>query len=84
MRQKDIALIVFASGMSALIAFALGNYVLGGTNRSTNVETVQAITAEFQLPDSRFFNDNSLNPTTTIQIGDSNNPNPFKDSQGTQ
>lgn len=79
MKQKDIATIVLVSGLAAVFAFVIGNVVLGGTDRRTDVETVQAINSNFPLPDDRFFNELSLNPTKTIQIGDTTNPDPFAD-----
>lgn len=79
MQQKDTALIIFVTGISAIIAFTVGNFVLGGTDRSTDAEYVQAIDSSFILPSDRFFNETSFNPTTTIQIGDSTNPDPFAD-----
>ena len=66
MKQKDIALIIFCAGCSAILALIVANFVFGGTSHETEVETVQELTSEFVLPDSKYFNSESINPTQPI------------------
>ena len=79
MQQKDYALIIASIGFSAIIAIILATVLFGGASKRTlKAPKVQAITADFALPDSRFFNANSINPTQVITIGgDQTNDNPF-------
>lgn len=70
MKQQDWAVIIMAVGISALLAYITGNVLLGGTNRTTEVETVQAISSEFRDFDKDVFNPDALNPTIEIRIGE--------------
>ena len=79
MKQEDIALVLISVGVSAMFSFVVGNYILGGTSRSTDVEVVKPISSDFQLPDARFYNSQSLNPTLDITIGDDGNQLPFNE-----
>ena len=79
MKQKDIAVILGIAGVSLIIAFVLGNLVFGGSkDRQANVQVIDSISSDFSKPDSKYFNSQSVNPTQTIQIGGSSNPQPFK------
>ena len=79
MRQKDLfvilAVVVFSAVLSVLVSKLLFNKP---QNRRVEVEVVQPISAEFPQPDSRYFNASSIDPTQSIVIGTSNNPDPFK------
>jgi hypothetical protein len=77
-KQKDIALIVAVSFFSAIASFVVTQFVFASpSNRQQKVEVVPVITASFPVPDSRYFNSKSVNPTQLIQIGNNNNTNPF-------
>ena len=79
MKQKDIAVILGIAGISLIIAFVLGNLVFGGSKKhDTKVQVIDSISSEFSKPDDRYFNSAAVNPTQTIQIGGSSNPQPFK------
>lgn len=80
MKQKDLALIIGIAGFSVLVAFVLANILIGTPeNRQTSVKTYEAISSDFPEADKRYFNDQSINPTQTVQIGGSNNPLPFQE-----
>lgn len=81
MKQKDIALVMMVVVFSAIVSFIVSNVLLGGTSHVSQVETVQAINSDFDLPGDEFFNQDALNPTKLIQIGDTNNPDPFAERQ---
>lgn len=78
MKQKDIILIiviVFISGVSSLI---LSNMLITAPkNRQEEVEVVPPITADFETPSPNYFNNDSINPTQEIQIGNEDNKNPL-------
>ncbi|OGL30364.1 hypothetical protein A3D14_02940 [Candidatus Saccharibacteria bacterium RIFCSPHIGHO2_02_FULL_47_12] len=79
MKQKDIVLIILVVFISTVVAFVFSSFVLSPSkNRSTKVEVVQPITDEFKTPDKKYFNSNSIDPTQLIQIGNSQNPDPFR------
>jgi hypothetical protein len=78
MKQKDILLIgavVFASGVISFIIS--GRLITTPSNRSQQVDVVPIINATFNQPDSQYFNQNSIDPTKLIQIGNNSNQTPF-------
>jgi Flp pilus assembly protein CpaB len=82
MKQKDIALIVVIVAVSGLISFLASQWVFARPgDRQQKVEVVDVITSDFPLPDTKYFNNTSVDPTQLIQIGNSNNPNPFGGSR---
>jgi hypothetical protein len=78
MKQKDITLIVVIAFISAIIAFFVSNKIfVTPANRQQDVEVVDNIDPTFQLPSTKYFNSNSIDPTQISQIGVNNNQNPF-------
>lgn len=79
MRQKDmfviLAVVIFSAVLSVFVSKLLFNKP---QNRRVEVEVVQPIAPEFPPPDKRYFNASSIDPTQSIVIGTSNNPDPFK------
>ena len=81
MKQKDIALIIGIAGISAVVSFVVsGKLFVTPSNRQQQVEVVDPINSSFQTPDSKYFNQNSIDPTQNTNIGGSNNQNPFNGS----
>lgn len=78
MKQKDILIIAGIVVVSAVLAAVVSNLLFKPTARQQKVEVVQAISPDFPEADPRFFNKYSVDPTQTIQIGDSGNTDPFK------
>lgn len=78
MKQKDYLLIVVVVIITGVTSFIASNFLISSPkNRQEKVEVVGKITDEFVEPNPKYFNDQSVNPTRTIQIGDSQNPQPF-------
>lgn len=78
MKQKDILLIVVVVIISGVFSMLLSKVVFPeAKTRQEKVEVVQPITAEFNKPDAKYFNANSIDPTQIIRIGDNNNTKPF-------
>jgi hypothetical protein len=78
MKQKDVALIIVLVFVSGVVSFLLSGWIFAKpADRQQRAEKVDVITSDFSQPDSKFFNNNSIDPTQLIQIGNSNNPNPF-------
>jgi len=81
MKQKDLVLIIVIVFVSGVLSFFVSQFFFASPkNRQQKVEVVDAITSDFPTPDSKYFNKDAVNPTQLIQIGDSNNPNPFNGS----
>lgn len=82
MKQKDIALIIVIVFISAVASLFISKLLFTSPkNRQQQVEVVQPISADFSMPDNRYFNDKAFNPTRLIKIGDNTNPSPFKTKQ---
>lgn len=78
MKQKDIALIIVIVAISGIVSFLASGWIFAKpADRQQKAEVVDIITSDFPLPDSKYFNNNSVDPTQLIEIGGSNNPNPF-------
>jgi hypothetical protein len=82
MKQKDVALILVIAFVSGVLSFLASGIFFGKpADREQKAEVVDVITSDFSLPDAKYFNVNSIDPTQLIQIGNTNNPNPFTGSQ---
>lgn len=78
MKQKDVTLIIIIAFLSAIVSFILsGKLFVTPANRQQPVEVVDVISTQFKLPDSRYFNSNSINPTVNSQLGTDTNQTPF-------
>lgn len=82
MKQKDVALIIVVVFISAVISIIVSKSLFASPkNRQQAVEVVDPISSTFQEPDSRYFNNQSIDPTKLIKIGDNSNQNPFNSKQ---
>ncbi|HVC36679.1 MAG TPA: hypothetical protein VNE40_04555 [Candidatus Dormibacteraeota bacterium] len=78
MKKKDLALIAIVIFISVIISLIVSSLLFGSTKaRQQPVEIVDPISANFLIPDSRYFNNQSFDPTKLITIGNTTNPNPF-------
>lgn len=81
MKQKDLALIIFAIFMSAIISIFVSKlFISSPKNRQQQVEVVTPITKDFNTPTSDNFNENSIDPTQLIQIGKNKSTAPFNNN----
>ncbi len=78
MKQKDIILIVGIVLITGVVTYFVSKiFISPPKNRKTKVEVVEPITSDFNKPDVKYFNPNSIDPTQPITIGDNQNPKPF-------
>lgn len=78
MKQKDFLLIAVVVIVAGVISLLISNFFIAGeSQRNLKAQVVEPISAEFQKPDERVFNDKAINPTQLIQIGNNNNNQPF-------
>jgi hypothetical protein len=78
MKQKDIALIAILAIVSGTLSLFVSRALFNSQkDRQQKVEIVDVITSDFPAPPAKYFNAASVDPTQLIQIGGSNNPNPF-------
>lgn len=77
MKQKDVALIIVVSFISVVLSLVVSNYIFGSNEKKLTAEVVTPITAEFNEPNKKYFNEQSIDPTQIIRIGDNTNQQPF-------
>jgi lipopolysaccharide export LptBFGC system permease protein LptF len=78
MKRKDVMLIIVVGIFAAIISFIIsGTFITTSEDRQQNVETAAPIETSFERPPAEYFNQDALNPTQTIQIGDDPNNQPF-------
>lgn len=79
MKQKDMILIGFVVFISGVFAYIISNtFISPAKNRKADVEVVEKISSEFTTPSTKYFNEQSNDPTKLIQIGDNPNASPFQ------
>ena len=82
LEKKDIASLVLLVIVSFLLSFFIANAVISTPeDRSEQVLEVAEFEPNFPSIDPRIYNENSVNPTEDIQIGDSFTPNPFRSQE---
>lgn len=80
MKQKDKILIIVVIFVSAVISFVASSVIFPAQKQQAKVEVVEKLTPNFQLPDSKFYNSNSIDPTRVISISNNTNNTPFNSS----
>ena len=71
MKKTDIAMIILIASMSMLVSYFVVNAILGDSQSSSvNVKTIDPIGATVEDPDPRIFNDDAINPTVEVFIGE--------------
>ena len=80
MKQKDIVIVSVVVFIACIVSFvASKSFIVKPAARNQQVEVVDAISTTFAPPSKAYFNDESIDPTETIQIGDTTNLAPFSD-----
>lgn len=78
MKQKDLALILVVSFIAVVFSLIVSNFFFSSSkSRQLKSDVVTAITPEFTEPSKKYFNENSVDPTQIIRIGDNTNDKPF-------
>jgi|TARA_B100001245_G_C22842655_1_gene405134 hypothetical protein len=71
MKRGDIAALVFVATVSMVIAYFVANAFIGGpTSESETVKTTDPITDNIVEPDETIFNEDAINPTVEVVIGE--------------
>jgi len=78
MKSKDWEIIGIVVIVSGVLTFAIASLLFGGGHtKPLRVEVVAPISSDFPLPNTKYFNNDSLNPTQEIKIGEDSNTSPF-------
>jgi hypothetical protein len=84
MKRRDVVVIAAVAMIAGIVSIVVSQLLFGG-NRVYNLKAprVEAVSAQFNTPDKKYFNNLSINPTKIIQIGDTTNPDAIKNSTQT-
>lgn len=83
MKQQDIAIIAVIVIVVGCASFFVSSKFITPSDEKIKAEKVAPISAEFPIPDSKYFNkESSFNPTVRIQIGPTDNDAPFTGGDG--
>ena len=78
MKQKDLAMVILIAALAGGLSFLITrSFIVKPESKRQTAEVVESITAEFKLPDKKYYNDQAINPTKLIEIGSGNTQNPF-------
>ena len=78
MKKTDIALLGVIVAVSLVAAYLIGQAVLGKVKQNdVQVEVTDPISSSITQPSADIFNSDAINPAVPINIGDSNNQQPF-------
>ena len=70
MKNTDIALVVMIALVTTVVAYFLGNAILGDPNDNiTTVNYIDVIGSSVDEPDVESFNIDALNPTVEVYVG---------------
>lgn len=70
MRQSDIITVILIAGIGVFAAFFLCNMILGNPDEKTvTFKTVQVVDASLASPDPELFNQDAINPTVEVYVG---------------
>lgn len=82
MKNQDIAVLLVVAFFSAIFSYLLSTQVIvGSAARQQKAATVDVISDEFKPADTRFFNKDSINPTTNSSLQNTNKT-PFNGAKG--
>jgi len=71
MKRSDIAAIILIASISIGVAYLAASAIIGKpSSESVNVKTAAKISSDITQPDTGIFNDNAINPTVEVEIGD--------------
>ncbi len=71
MKRSDIAAIILIAGVSVIVAYFVASAVVGQpSGLSEKVPTIEPISAEIVEPSKEIFNEEAINPTVEVTIGD--------------
>lgn len=77
MKQKDIAIIVSAIILAAILSVVVSKVVFVKPSSGQQVDIVPSLSSSFSTPDKRYFNNKSIDLTQFITIGNNANSKPF-------
>ncbi|MBL8160036.1 hypothetical protein JNJ66_06295 [Candidatus Saccharibacteria bacterium] len=79
MKKNDIALIILVVSISLVTSYFLLGAIMGKpSTQKLTAEVVEPISPSLETPSPKIFNDQAIDPTVQINIGDAANTQPFQ------
>lgn len=72
MKQKDMIVLLVIVFIAGFASYFVSKSLFSGDKTKVQVKRVQAIDPDFNEPSDKYYNGDSVNPTQTITIGDTN------------
>lgn len=77
MKKNDFAVMLAVAIFAVVLSLVLSNLIFAPKSKTLKAQKIDLINSDFTQPDKKYFNDQGINPTQLIQIGDSANAKPF-------
>lgn len=77
MKSQDIAMLVVVGVVAGVLSLGISNFFFNAEKQQLKAEVVTEIKATFADFDAQYINEQSINPTVNIKIGENDNENPF-------
>lgn len=78
MKKSDWALVILIVAVVGIAAYFIVNAILPSpTDNLQTAETAPVITSNVETPSDQIFNENAINPTVKVTIGDQGGQQPF-------
>ena len=81
MKRKDLILIIVIVFFSSIVSLLITKAIFGGAKAIQSTEVVEPISAQFEQPNTKYFNASSFDPTLLIKVETSNVTDPFAGSE---
>jgi hypothetical protein len=78
MKKKDLFILGGISILSLILGIVISGKLINSSKETKQeVEVVKSISSDFNRPPEAYYNQDSINPTKLIQIGQGPNDKPF-------
>ena len=78
MKKSDWAMVILIVAIAGLVSYFSANALLPAPNKNPQtVPTAEPMMAKVTEPSDKIFNDNAINPTVRVTIGDQSDQPPF-------
>ena len=69
MKKSDLSIVILVASISVIIAYVTAKTFIADGGGSVRVQHAQTIETEVGKPDATIFNENAINPTVEVRIG---------------
>ena len=78
MKKNDLGIVIAVAIVAGIFSLVASNLIFTpNSTKGLKAQKIDAIEASFVQPDKRYFNQEAVNPTQLIEIGENPNSQPF-------